>query len=172
MTGKAIAAALAAAVALTVETTPAGRTQSAWERLQFLVGTWDSSENTQLGPAQGSTSFTTELGGRVIVRRSFADYGTDRSRPRHDDLLVVYREAEDSPLRAIYFDSEGHVIHYAVSAPAENKAVFQSDDAGSPPGPRYRLSYERAGSHLNGVFDVAPPGGDYKTYLSWTSVKR
>ncbi len=139
-----------------------------WDRLQVLLGTWDSKEDTQLGPGEGSAAFTKELNDRVIVRRSFASYTQAGS--RHDCLLVVYRDAPDSPPRAIYFDSEGHVIRYSVTAPTENSVVFQSD--ASEPGPRYRLSYRRADRRLDGTFEIAAPGADYKTYLSWTSTRR
>jgi hypothetical protein len=142
-----------------------------WNRLDALIGTWDSAGDTQLGGGDGSASFTRDLDAHVIVRRSFAEYKSGpQAGTRHDDLLVIYREAPDGPPRAIYFDSEGHVIRYAVTSPRANAVVFQSD--GSDPGPRYRLSYVRAADALDGTFEIAMPGGEYKTYLSWTSKKR
>src|SRR5947208_7244995 len=94
----------------------------AWERLQFLVGTWDSKGDTQLGSGEGSATFTRELNGQVIVRKSFASY--PQAGNRHDDLLVVYHDAPNAAPKAIYFDSEGHVIRYSVVTPAENSVVF------------------------------------------------
>ena len=47
--------------------------------------------------------------------------------------------------------------------------TFESD--GTQPGPRYRLSYWLNGSALDGKFEVAPPGAEYKAYMSWTSKK-
>lgn len=147
------------------------QTASAWDRAEALIGTWDSAGDTQLGSGDGSASFTRELDGHVIVRRSFADYKSGpQAGTRHDDLLVIYRDAPDAPAKAIYFDSEGHVIRYAVTSPRENAVIFQSD--GSDPGPRYRLSYTRHGDALDGTFEVAMPGSDYKMYLSWTSKRR
>ena len=35
---------------------------------------------------------------------------------QHSDLLYIYPEG--SGFKAIYFDNEGHVIHYAISFPA------------------------------------------------------
>src|SRR5437899_2779080 len=99
----------------------AGRTPT-WDRLQFLLGTWDSKEDTQPGSGEGTASFTRELNGQIIVRRSFAKYPQTGS--RHDDLLIVYRDAPDAPPRAIYFDSEGHVIRYSIATPTEHAAVF------------------------------------------------
>jgi hypothetical protein len=71
------------------------------------------------------------------------------------------RSAPSDAPRAIYFDTEGHVIRYNVTFPATNKAVFESD--GTQPGPRFRLSYWLDSSTLNGKFEVAPSGADYKT---------
>jgi len=48
--------------------------------------------------------------------------------------------------------------------------VFESDP--DEPGPRYQLTYSREKELLNGTFEVAPPGGGYKPYLSSTSKKR
>jgi len=91
--------------------------------------------------------------------------------PRHDDLLVIYRE--NGSLKADYFDSEGHVIRYAVSAPEEHVVVFVSDPI--PREPRYRLTY-RAGANgaLVGSFEIAAPDspGTFKPYLSWTAARR
>jgi hypothetical protein len=137
-----------------------------WDRLQILLGTWDSNGDTQLGSGEGSATFTRELNGHVIIRKSFASY--PQAGNRHDDLLVIYRD-EPTP-RAIYFDSEGDVIRYSVAAPTEDSILFQSD--GSDPGPRYRLSYTRAKRVLSGTFEIAAPGADFKTYLSWTSIER
>jgi hypothetical protein len=107
-----------------------------------------------------------ELNGKIIVRRNQAAYD---SGARHEDLMVIYLDAPNDSPRAIYFDAEGHVIRYALTFPAPNSVTFQSD--AQEPGPRYRLSYRKNGSTLDGKFEVAPPGADYKTYLSWTAKK-
>jgi len=38
--------------------------------------------------------------------------------------MVIYLEGTP---RAIYFDSEGHVIRYKISFPADESVVFESD---------------------------------------------
>lgn len=137
----------------TVHAQPAA---SRFESLQFLIGNWTGEGTGQPGAGQGDFSFASELGGNVLVRRS---YNQLASGPRHEDLLIVYLDAGP---RAIYFDSEGHVIHYTMSVPTANAVVFESKDA-----PGYRLSYALRGKKLNGKFEV---GG--KTYLTWTAVKK
>ena len=104
-----------------------------------------------------------ELSQRVIVRRNHAEY---EGGAKHDDLMVIYLEGAP---RAIYFDSEGHVIRYNVAYPAKDSVVFESDAA--QPGPKYRLSYWMEKSVMKGKFEVAPPGAKFKVYLSWGSRK-
>lgn len=141
-----------------------------WKKLDFLLGDWTGvagEKDTPLGAGQGAFSFKPELQQKIIVRRNNAQYD---SGVQHDDLMVIYLDAPNDTPRAIYFDTEGHVIHYALSFPSANRAVFESD--GSQPGPRYRLSYWMEGGTLNGRFEVAAPSSEYKTYMNWTSKKR
>lgn len=135
---------------------------SAWKKLEFLFGTWTAGAAGKAG--QGGFSFEPELNQKIVVRHNFALYDSGE---RHDDLMVIYLDAPNQTPRAIYFDSEGHVIRYNLDWAAPNHVTFESDI--SQPGPRYRLSYWLDGDALNGKFEIAPPGADYKNYLSWTS---
>jgi hypothetical protein len=142
---------------------------AAWSKLEFLLGKWTGiagEKDTPLGAGQGGFSFQTELNGKIIVRHNQAAY---TSGARHDDLMVIYLDGPDDKPRAIYFDSEGHVIRYSLSFPAANNVVFESE--ASQPGPRYRLSYRLNGPALDGKFEVAPPGADYKSYMRWAAKK-
>jgi hypothetical protein len=131
----------------------------------FLLGKWNGTGGGQPGSGMGAFSYDAELDGHILVRHNYAECnGTNL---RHDDLLIVY--LEDSP-RAIYFDSEGHVIRYRVTIPSAGSVVFESD--GSQPGPRYRLSYVLKGAGLEGMFEIAESASAaYKKYLSWTAKK-
>src|SRR5262245_55110858 len=135
----------------------------------FLVGEWEASGGGQPGQGTGKTVFTRSLQDRVIVRTNSADYPASKDKPasRHDDLMVVY--ASGSAVRADYYDSEGHVIRYTVSAPAAGEALFVSDAVAGEP--RYRLSYKLdASGVLNGEFSLAPQGqAEFKRYLAWQS---
>lgn len=139
-----------------------------WNKLEFLLGKWTGSagEDTPQGAGQGGFSFEPELNHKIIVRRNHAGYN---SGAQHDDLMVIYLDSPNNAPRAIYFDTEGHVIRYNLTFPAANTAVFESD--GTQPGPRFRLSYSLDGPALSGKFEVAPPGAEYKPYLSWKSKK-
>jgi len=143
------------------------QTSGPWPKLDFLLGDWTGvagEKDTPLGAGQGSFSFQPELNRKIIVRRNNARYD---SGVRHDDLMIIYL---DGVPRAIYFDTEGHVIRYSLSFPAPQHAVFESESG--QPGPRYRLSYWMDAGVLKGRFETAAPGGEYKTYLSWSSKRR
>jgi hypothetical protein len=138
-----------------------------WKPIEFLFGNWTGKGGSaSTGQGAGDFSFEPQINRQVVVRKNFAEYTSGpEAGTRHDDLMIVYADAPGQPLRAIYFDSEGHTIRYSVKTPSPNVAVFESDN--TQPGPKYRLTYSLNGKALEGKFEV----GD-KTYLTWTSVKK
>src|SRR5206468_3504124 len=101
-----------------------------------------------------------DLRGTVLVRRNTADLPAANGRPaaRHEDLMVVFREQGGKQFRASYFDSEGHVIQYAVAPLADRKGLVFVSDA-DPSGPRFRLTYAKGeGEKVTVKFEIAPPG--------------
>jgi hypothetical protein len=135
-------------------------TKDPWAAFGSLLGgTWVGEGGGGPGTGSGGFSFLLDLEGKIMVRRNTATYPATKDRPasRHEDLMVVYRESATSPLRADYYDSEGHVIHYAISMSQDGKSVqFLSDLV--PSAPRYRLIYESAGTDgINIKFEIAPP---------------
>jgi hypothetical protein len=150
----------------------AGRAQettSGWAALEYLLGDWVGEGGGQPGQGTGEFSFHRDLQSRILVRKSYAAYPPTKDRPafRHDDLMVVYRESESAPPRAIYFDNEGHVIHYSISASADKKTIeFVSEVL--PSSPRFRLTYVRTGQDTLALkFEIAPPGkpDSFSTYI-------
>jgi hypothetical protein len=131
--------------------------------LRFLVGTWQGEEGKgQPGqPSRGEFTLAEDLGGKVLVRRNFAEYPAQGGRAafRHDDVMTIYPEG--GLLKALYADNEGHVIHYGV-AKAGDGAVFLSEG----PGPRFRMTLTPKPADLLGIrFEIAPPGTDFSTYI-------
>jgi hypothetical protein len=146
-----------------------------WKALAFLEGTWDA--HTQGGSAgtQGSGTYTfkPELKHHVLVRNSSTS--ADCSGPKgfdceHSDVLYIFQEAQDQPLKAIYFDSEGHVINYAVSTPDSTTAVFTSEASSCP---QFQLVYQMSGTMMSGKFQMRMPGQTaWKSYLEWSGAKK
>jgi hypothetical protein len=149
--------------------------QNQWDALSFLEGTWDGATKAQASGvhANGTYIFRKEMGGHVLARHTSAAgcKGPADFNCEHSDLLYIYQDTRDQPLKAIYFDNEGHVIHYGVSTPAPGSAIFISDPA--VPGPQYRLVYELAGAVMSGKFQMRMPGkAEWTSYLEWSGSKK
>ena len=139
----------------------------AWKPLRCLLGTWEA--KTQGGSAgaavAGDYTFRLELKDHVLARHTLtaACKGPAEYDCEHSDLLYIYGDS------AIYFDNEGHVIQYSVTAPRPNTAVFLSSGAGA----QYRLTYESKGDVLEGRFEIRAPGkSDFQTYLRWSGKRK
>jgi hypothetical protein len=108
----------------------------------------------------GEFSFEYQLDQHIMVRKNFAEYPATKDRPafRHDDLVVVYPAEGGGAKRAIYWDSEGHMIEYAAEE-LENGNVLRWVSAPSPNAPRFRFTYRKiAEKRLAVLFEMAPPG--------------
>jgi hypothetical protein len=140
-----------------------------WARWEFLKGEWVGEGSGGPGQGSGEFSFLPELQGKILVRHSRADYPATRERPAysHTDLLVIYVEPDTNSERAIYFDNEGHVIHYSIKFSADGKSVeFLSDSMASAA--RYRLTYTQKNANTVAIrFEIAPPGKPemFATYI-------
>ncbi len=143
---------------------------SADSPLHFLLGEWIGEGEGAPGEGSGGFTFAPDLQGKVLVRTNYAEYPATAERPafRHDDLMIVYADPQGTGSRAMYFDSEGHVIAYAVEESREPlKVLFVSDAISGTP--RYRLTYTATGpDSLDLTFEVAPPGEPeaFATYIT------
>lgn len=155
---------LLAATALSAQSPPS----TPLDPLRFLLGTWTAKTTGAAKPeAAGEYTFHTDLNGTVIVRTTSADtcVAPQAFDCQHHDALTLYREPEDPTWRAIFFDSEGHTIHYKISFPEADSAVFLS----TGPGLQFRLVYHLAQGIMTGKFQFAPSGGRaFKSYLEWS----
>jgi hypothetical protein len=136
-----------------------------WGPAQFLVGNWTGDGGGQLGQGSGAFSFSPDLQGKILVRKNFAEYPAANGKPafRHDDLMILYRDETTHGLRATYFDSEEHVISYAVK-PVEGGVVFVSE--GAPSTTRFRMTYTSTGKDtLKIKFETAAPGKEFAPYI-------
>ena len=150
--------------------TPANTRPDPFQALQFLEGTWEATvQNNAAVHGSGRYTFGRELNGHIFARHSTSEQNCNAPASfdcAHSDLFYVFQEGPNSPLKAVYFDNEGHVIHYDVSTPKPQSVVFIS-----PPGhgPQYRLAYELTGEVMTGRFQLQMPGQtDWHTYLEWS----
>lgn len=144
------------------------QTKNLWVDWQPFLGTWQGVGRGEPGQGKGEFTFEPALQGAVLTRHNYAEYPAtkDRAAFRHDDLMVIYPDADNKKTRADYWDNEGHVIHYDAEVSA-TKLVFLSNEAQA--GPRYRLTYFKSagGDELRLTFEIAPPNdrNAFKTYI-------
>ncbi|MGA9070054.1 MAG: hypothetical protein WB424_07360 [Terracidiphilus sp.] len=146
-----------------------------WIGVRFLIGSWESKTTGGMAQAKASAGYTFrfELRQHILARhtRSGACLASDDFDCQHSDLLYIFPASNGSSLQAIYFDNEGHVIHYDVTEPTPNSVMFLSDPA--QPGPQYRLSYEIVDGTLSGKFEIKMPSEpDFQSYLEWSGKRR
>lgn len=129
-----------------------------WFSWQFLVGEWVGQGGGAPGQGGGSLSFQFDLQQQVLLRKNHVDFPAVPNRPAfaHDDLTVIYPDPSGS-LRAIYFDNEGHVIHYTATM-AEDGSTFTFVSDALPSVPRFRTTYIKGQNELLTIrFEIAPP---------------
>jgi len=136
-----------------------------------LLGSWEAKTTGGVAQAQvsASYSFRMELRDHLIARhsRSGSCSAPDDFDCQHSDLLYIYPASNGTALEAIYFDNEGHVIHYGVTTPKPGTVVFISDPA--QPGPQFRLSYTFLDGVMSGQFEMKMPGQtEFTSYLEWS----
>jgi hypothetical protein len=148
-------------------------TGDSWKPLQFIMGEWSGGGSGKPGEGSGEFSLKPDLDNKILVRRNHNEYPPKAGQAKaavHDDLMIIYPAKGASPYRAEYFDSEGHVIRYAISF-SEGKAVFLSDGPASDT--RYRLTYQKKGdTGLQIDFAIAPPNQDFRNYLSGSVTRK
>ena len=145
----------------------------AWDSLRFLEGEWIGEGGGEPGQASsGGYTFLPELDGKILVRRNRSAYPATKDHAAfvHEDLMVVYPGAAGKAPHAIYWDNEGHVIRYEITADGKS-AVFLSEP--DPAAPRYRLTYTSTGAGKVSIkFEIAPPGQPFRTYVEGSARKK
>ena len=136
----------------------------------LLKGDWFPPGSDPEGPPTGGFFFHPELQGKILTRRNWAQSPATKDHPasRHDDVMLIYDQAGTKPLRAFYFDNEGHAIEYTVEVTGDSVAFTSSAVPGEP---RYRLTYRRTGTEtLSGRFETGPAASPsaFSVTLEWT----
>jgi hypothetical protein len=139
-----------------------------WEAWKFLLGEWEGGHTGDPRVGTGTFSFEFDLAEDILVRKSRTVFPPtqDRQGYAHEDLLVIYNE-HTGEKRAIYFDNEQHVIHYAVQVSTDGDSLTLESDI-MPAVPQFRFTYTKSGENqVSARFEMTRPGqpGAYFTYL-------
>jgi hypothetical protein len=144
---------------------------STWSKWSWLTGEWVGEGGGQPGQGGGTFSFKTDLDGKILVRKSHAEYPASANKPKivHDDLMIVYAENNGDPSKAVYFDNEGHIIHYSITY-SERSIVFLSEKI--PHVPVFRLTYSLLDNGgVNTAFEMSQDGEKFMMYVEGKSKK-
>ncbi len=149
---------------------------SDWDRFKFLIGDWISPVSGQPGEGiSGASTFSYALDGKIIIRNSRAEFAPAPGEEKglvHNDLLIIYQQPGEESLRAIYFDNEGHIIHYRVLFPDKQPGVvFESEATDMNPQARLVYSTEADGTMMT-EFSVALPGGPLLSHVKGQLTKK
>jgi len=153
-----------AAISLLAAALLCAQSKPNWESWQFLIGDWVGEGTGEPGSGTGGFKFELQLDRQILVRQNHAEYPATQNKPAysHQDLMVVYPEG--STWRAVYFDNEGHVIHYAAEFRPDGGVTFTSTEPAS--GPRFQLTYTKSAPNKVGIeFAIAPPGKPFTPYI-------
>ncbi len=157
------------------ELSPVPNKEDKWAQYRFLLGDWvaDNGGKPELGT--GDFSFKLDLNDNIMVRKNHAEYPATKDKPasKHDDLMIMYFTGR-GPIRATYWDNEGHVINYSAALLPNMKTLQFLSDV-TQDAPRFRLTYvPQDDGSLKISFDIAPPGSAemFKTYLTGTAKKK
>ncbi len=117
-----------------------------WDDWQYYLGEWIGEGTGEPGEGVGGFRFDFDLQGQILIRRNFAEYppSAEKAAYRHDDLMIIYRETEGT-FRAMYWDNEGHVIHYTVEFSKDKNTLTFIGDV-QPSAPRFRFTYQKRGA--------------------------
>lgn len=133
-----------------------------WSRYQWLMGDWKS--ESKPGQPTGTFSFALDLNRNILVRKSHTELPAV-----HEDMLIIYSEHNGSPLKAIYFDNEGHTINYAIYH-FEKTIIMTSEKI--PDMPRFRLTYiQLSPETIKTKFEISKDGETFTTYIEGNSNK-
>jgi hypothetical protein len=145
-----------------------------WSKWKLLIGTWEGEGNGKPGQGSGYFTFNLDLDSNLLVRKNHSEYPAMNGKPAfsHDDLLIVYPDTSGTPVKAIYFDNEGHIINYLISYSDSAIILTSIKETKSY---RFRLSYRLEDPKKVKIkFEMAAPENTEKfsTYLEGTAIKK
>jgi len=152
-------------------TTCLAQSNSTWDKWSWLAGEWVGEGSGQPGQGGGTFSFKPSLDNKILVRESHSEYPAAGSKPQiiHNDLMIIYPDYSGNPVKAIYFDNEGHTINYSISY-ADKLIALTSDKI--PGVPVFRLTYTLLENEIvNTKFEMSQDGEKFTTYIEGKSKK-
>lgn len=150
-------------------TTCFGQQSISWTKWRWLIGEWVGEGSGQPGQGGGTFTFKPGLDDKILIRESHSEYPAAGNKPRviHNDLMIIYPDFTGNPLKAIYFDNEGHTINYSITY-ADKSIALTSEKI--PNVPVFRLTYTLLDNKMvNTKFELSQDGEKFSTYIEGKS---
>ncbi len=150
-------------------TTCFSQQKSTWDKWSWLTGMWTGSGIGQPGQIEGVFNFSPDLDQKIMVRKSHSEYPASGNKAKviHDDLMIIYPDYSGDPVKAIYFDNEGHTINYTITY-ADKSIILTSGKM--PNTPVFRLTYIKLEHEMvNTKFEISQDGEKFSTYIEGKS---
>jgi len=133
-----------------------------WKAYRFILGKWTGDALGPEGHGPGTVTAVTDLDGSILRLENAVEFtgGSVSYRDYRSTMIVSHGN------KALFLDSEGHVVHYTVHA--ENNSIVFS-------GPRVRMTYQAVGDNkLKCTFDMAPidTPNDFTMHVTGEAVKQ
>lgn len=131
---------------------------TAWSQWQSLVGTWKGTNSGEPGQGEGYFTFSFDLNENILMRKGHTVFPGHENQPArvHDDVLIIYKENSAIPDKAVYFDSEGYVLHYNISYSDNGIIILKS--VPEKDSPVFRLTFIKMDNTTTEIkFESAPP---------------
>ena len=144
-----------------------------WSKWKYLIGNWEGEGNGTPGKGDGFFSFRNDLDENILIRKNHSEYPATADSPAtvHNDIMIIYPDTSGNPVKAIYFDNEGHIINYAITY-SDSTIILTSEVKTNSP--RFRLTYIKIDSKtVNIKFEIAfaQKPDFFTTYLEGKGIK-
>ena len=156
----------------------ADKSQSVWEPLKPLVGSWDGSGKGRPGSSRVEREYQFVLGDKFLQVRNKSIYPPQKENPKgevHEDWGLISYDRERKQFVLRQFHIEGFVNQYRLDRAASDGKVltFITESIENiPSGWRARETYRIVSANeFIETFELAAPGKDFEVYTE-TNFKR
>ena len=141
--------------------------QSVWEPLKFLEGSWQGTGNGKPGISTVERTYEFVLNGKFLSARNKSVYAPQAANPKgetHEDRGMISFDRARKRFVFRQFHVEGFVNTY-VSEDGKPLVFVSEAIENIPPGWRARESYTiLSADELTETFELAEPGKDFEVY--------
>ncbi|HOU46284.1 MAG TPA: hypothetical protein PLL99_00685 [Chitinophagales bacterium] len=138
---------------------------SEWGTWDKLVGTWKGEYSGQLGKGGGVFTFAYDLNTGILIKKGRYEFPATAQNAALsiEDVLVIYPEGNKQCPKAIYFDNNGHTVHYTTEQ-TDSSVTLISEKLKNKP--YYKITYTLAPQNSVDIStEISKDGIQYTPYL-------